>query len=223
MSLKLANLLDTESYGFIDRKKIEPEYFHSCAILSHRWQGEEIQMRAYEEFVRLMAGKLTDSLIDDIMEMDKEATVKRLEHLTKPLLLPNEKLMSIAKILRFCRKARRDGYSYAWVDTCCIDKDDTTATSKAIGSMWDYYSLSSRCYVYLSDVSVDGNQLLQQFKGSEWFTRGKLRYLSALTFSLSMLIFYSAIRVDAARINGFLQVYGLLRLSLAAYPTRTRG
>lgn len=29
------------------------------------------------------------------------------------------------KIRRCCEQARKDGYKYAWVDTCCIDKSSS--------------------------------------------------------------------------------------------------
>jgi hypothetical protein len=56
--------------------------------------------------------------------------------------------------IRFCgRQARHDGLQYFWIDTCCIDKDNHAELSLAINSMFRWYRDSSRCYVYLSDVS----------------------------------------------------------------------
>jgi hypothetical protein len=43
------------------------------------------------------------------------------------------------KIERSCRYAIADGWEYIWIDTCCIDKTDTTELSKAINSMFRWY------------------------------------------------------------------------------------
>ena len=47
----------------------------------------------------------------------------------------------------------RDGLQYFWVDTCCIDKSNSAELTEAINSMFRWYRLSTKYYVYLSDVS----------------------------------------------------------------------
>jgi hypothetical protein len=80
--------------------------------------------------------------------------------------------------IRFCAEmARRHGWQYFWVDTCCIDKSNNTELSEAINSMFRWYRESTKCYVYLSDVlrpAVDTDDLLWEsaFRNSKWFTRG---------------------------------------------------
>jgi hypothetical protein len=83
--------------------------------------------------------------------------------------------------IRFCgEQAARDDLQYFWVDTCCIDKSNSTELSEAINSMFRWYRNAAKCYVYLSDVSTcdhDQNNLSFQswepaFRNSEWFTRG---------------------------------------------------
>jgi Heterokaryon incompatibility protein (HET) len=84
--------------------------------------------------------------------------------------------------IQFCAdKADADGLRYFWIDTCCIDKKNSTELSKAINSMFRWYQKAARCYVYLTDVSVhDGKETPQQclvhweatLKKSRWFTRG---------------------------------------------------
>jgi Heterokaryon incompatibility protein (HET) len=82
------------------------------------------------------------------------------------------------KRIRFCgEQARRDGLQYFWVDTCCIDKSSSAKLTEAINSMFRWYRESTKCYVYLSDVSrpaVDSNGLAWEaaFRISKWFTRG---------------------------------------------------
>ncbi|KAF2831485.1 kinesin light chain 1 [Ophiobolus disseminans] len=84
--------------------------------------------------------------------------------------------------LRFCGdRARADGLQYFWVDTCCIDKATSVELSTAINSMFRWYQRATKCYVYLSDVSVpkevtDAEAFRisweQAFRCSWWFTRG---------------------------------------------------
>jgi hypothetical protein len=78
----------------------------------------------------------------------------------------------------FCgEQARRDGLEYFWVDTCCINKSSSAKLTEAINSMFHWYRESTKCYVYLSDVSrpaVDSDDQAwgAAFRMSKWFTRG---------------------------------------------------
>ncbi len=81
--------------------------------------------------------------------------------------------------IRFCaERAAIDGLEYFWVDTCCIDKSNSTEISTAINSMFRWYKQARKCYVYLPDVSVPGGTIsnteawMPQFRKSRWFTRG---------------------------------------------------
>jgi hypothetical protein len=84
--------------------------------------------------------------------------------------------------IRFCgERAAKDGLEYFWVDTCCIDKSGSDELSTAINSMFRWYERSTKCYVYLSDVSVPDEVIdaqafriswEQSFRRSRWFTRG---------------------------------------------------
>lgn len=102
------------------------------------------------------------------------------------------KLKGFAKIRDCCRQAVRDGYEWAWVDTCCIDKTSSSELSEAINSMYKWYKYSAVCYVWMADVEAAPNALatdpaevlgLQpsgdarrslgyQFSRSWWFKRG---------------------------------------------------
>ena len=90
--------------------------------------------------------------------------------------------------VEFCaEQAGRDGLQYFWVDTCCIDKSTSDELQTSINSMFRWYHDATRCYVYLSDVSMTGSlsQNSDQassdqaelswevaFRRSKWFTRG---------------------------------------------------
>ncbi|KAK0278418.1 hypothetical protein LTR35_009157 [Friedmanniomyces endolithicus] len=84
--------------------------------------------------------------------------------------------------IQFCgKRAAIDGYKYFWVDTCCIDKTSSAELQEAITAMFRWYRNAGKCYAYLSDVSVAGEDvdLLGSsrpwegaFRRSRWFTRG---------------------------------------------------
>ncbi|KAH6724991.1 hypothetical protein BKA61DRAFT_537097 [Leptodontidium sp. MPI-SDFR-AT-0119] len=80
--------------------------------------------------------------------------------------------------IRFCaEQANRDGLQYFWVDTCCINKSSSAELAEAINSMFRWYRMSTKCYVYLPDVSrtaVNTDELAWEsaFRKCRWFTRG---------------------------------------------------
>ena len=76
--------------------------------------------------------------------------------------------------IRFCgEQANRDGLQFFWVDTCCIDKTNSTELYEAINSMFRWYRQAKKCYVYLKDVgNTRGRSWQEDFRRSRWFTRG---------------------------------------------------
>ncbi|KAK6823224.1 hypothetical protein RU639_005953 [Aspergillus parasiticus] len=74
--------------------------------------------------------------------------------------------MGYKKIEQCCSVARKMGYEYVWIDTCCIDKTSSAELSEAINSMFAWYQEAKVCYAYLSDVPHI------PFEASRWFTRG---------------------------------------------------
>ncbi|KAF3000681.1 hypothetical protein E8E13_001551 [Curvularia kusanoi] len=91
---------------------------------------------------------------DDIGKPDQCATMK-----------------GYAKILGCCRQAVQDGFEWAWIDTCCIDKRSSAELSEAINSMYKWYWNAGICYAYISDFSDHGSVPLD-LGYSKWFTRG---------------------------------------------------
>lgn len=50
--------------------------------------------------------------------------------------------------LEFCaERATQDGLLNFWVDTCCIDKTNSTELQTAINSMFEWYKNAAKCYV----------------------------------------------------------------------------
>jgi Heterokaryon incompatibility protein (HET) len=81
--------------------------------------------------------------------------------------------------IRFCgEQARCDDLQYFWIDTCCIDKSNSSELQEAINSMFRWYRNATKCYVYLADVSrptLDadvGPSWESSFRKSRWFKRG---------------------------------------------------
>ncbi|EEU35568.1 uncharacterized protein NECHADRAFT_17698, partial [Fusarium vanettenii 77-13-4] len=78
----------------------------------------------------------------------------------------------LRKILNACKRARQDNLDYIWVDTCCIDKSSSAELSEAINSMFKWYKESASCYVFMDDVTLQGDGVMGNFDESRWFTRG---------------------------------------------------
>ncbi|KAI5985061.1 heterokaryon incompatibility protein-domain-containing protein, partial [Pisolithus albus] len=108
----------------------------SYAILSHRW-GVEV---GYEEMSGLMK-----------MEERKRDEIRR--------------RAGYQKIIRSCEQAKKDGYEWLWIDTCCIDKRSSAELSEAINSMYRWYQNARICYAYLNDFAKSNGW-------PEWFVRG---------------------------------------------------
>jgi hypothetical protein len=74
------------------------------------------------------------------------------------------------KVKKCCAEAAANGFQYAWIDTCCIDKTNSTELSEAINSMFRWYRDATECYAYLEDVKPCEENY--GFANSRWFTRG---------------------------------------------------
>lgn len=88
-----------------------------------------------------------------------------------------------AKVTSSCARALKDGFDHIWIDTCCIDKSSSAELSEAINSMFQWYGQATRCYAYLEDVDLAGDDTRGPdaggcgwkktvLAGSRWFTRG---------------------------------------------------
>jgi hypothetical protein len=89
-----------------------------------------------------------------------------------------ERTAGFAKVRDSCRQARRDGYGYIWIDTCCIDKTSSTELSEAINSMYQWYKNSAVCYVYLSDVDENPFDRYSRTDRNIYHSRGFTRGLT---------------------------------------------
>ncbi|KAH9910682.1 heterokaryon incompatibility protein-domain-containing protein, partial [Epithele typhae] len=119
----------------------------------------------------------------------EEETFQKPHRSSPPWFNPRDRLTP--KVRSFLKLAERHGHKYAWVDTCCINKESSSELSEGINSMFRYYALSTICYVYLSDVQysdTDSDKMWRAFRDSRWYERGwTLQELIASR----MLVFYS--------------------------------
>ncbi len=112
-------------------------------------------------------GRHTDSTPGVEKEGDEMAVlIQSLPHLNRA----KQKETSWNKIYGCCKEAKALGFSYVWVDTCCINKDSSSELSEAINSMFSWYRNATVCIAYLSDVSFENR--IDEFLDSKWFTRG---------------------------------------------------
>ena len=131
------------------------------AILSHTWEEEEVT------FQDLKQDADQKSFLSLVVPHDDP-------RLTQAPLYIRKK--GYSKIKQCCQEARKNGYDYVWIDTCCIDKSSSAELSEAINSMFRWYQEADICYTYLSDVSPakDSKDSINwlEFEASRWFTRG---------------------------------------------------
>jgi hypothetical protein len=121
------------------------------AILSHRWETEEVSYREWRKATK------------------------------NGHFAPHDPLRSkkgFQKIHHFCQVALQNEHQYVWVDTCCIDKSSSAELQESINSMFRWYRDAQVCYAYLCDWPPNPNETTHRSAGrnqvacSEWFTRG---------------------------------------------------
>lgn len=125
------------------------------AILSHTWGQEEVSLQEFEKGQELEK--------DQELEKGQEFEKHQAKHKA-----------GYTKIKLCCEQAKRDGFEYVWIDTCCIDKTSSAELSEAINSMFQWYKEAQVCYAYLDDVTSEDNPQSSNsaFGKSRWFTRG---------------------------------------------------
>lgn len=118
-------LLRTDGYQLVEANDI-PIPFPEYAILSHTWISPKDEI-TYQDF-KQRKGDIENDIF---------------------------KQKGWAKLRRYCDRAAKDGWKWAWMDTCCIDKTNPADTQEAINAMFRWYQNAGACYAYLDDVDVD--------------------------------------------------------------------
>ncbi|KAI5997737.1 heterokaryon incompatibility protein-domain-containing protein [Pisolithus marmoratus] len=121
------------------------------AILSHCWGEEEVNFDQMTQLMRMAE--------PDLNKLRQHAGYK--------------------KIVKSCEQAEKDGYTWMWIDTCCIDKRNTSELSEAINSMYRWYQNAQECYAYFNDLEESIFPTQNDFSKfgnanglPEWFSRG---------------------------------------------------
>ncbi len=117
------------------------------AILSHTWGDAEQTFQSIQDLTRRYGGR-------------------QLSKIPPKSLSP--------KVLHSCILARRQGYQWIWIDTCCIDKTNSAELAESIKSMFRWYSCAEVCFAYLADVPSNCELAApgSAFRRSRWHTRG---------------------------------------------------
>lgn len=79
------------------------------------------------------------------------------------------------KVAGACNLAKRLGYEWIWIDTCCIDKSSSAELSEAVNSMFRWYEEADICIAYLADIqhiTPRPADYVAYLGDSDWFTRG---------------------------------------------------
>ncbi|KAK3174150.1 hypothetical protein OEA41_001394 [Lepraria neglecta] len=120
------------------------------AILSHRWGKHEV---SYQNFTDTPKDDFHDGLLREAI--DKNAGASKIAHA--------------------CAQARKAGLEWIWIDTCCIDKTNSTELSRSINSMFKWYEGAQICFAHLADVDAKNTsegEVAGAIQNSEWFKRG---------------------------------------------------
>ncbi|KAI1456324.1 HET-domain-containing protein [Annulohypoxylon moriforme] len=84
-----------------------------------------------------------------------------------------EKKLGLYKLTQCCKQAESDGLKYVWIDSCCVNRSDSTELQEVINSMYRYYENSQKCYVYLKDtLQKAGDGPFRLNENEDWFQRG---------------------------------------------------
>ncbi|KAM5546187.1 hypothetical protein V8D89_000313 [Ganoderma adspersum] len=130
------------------------------------------------------------------------------------------------KIGEACTVARKDGYDYIWIDSCCIDKSSSSELSEAINSMYKWYGHAVVCYAYLADVppgedrQAEGSAFRKtdvEFLSKDWAPIGSKHDLVELVEAITKIDYKALLHLEPLDSFSVAQ-----RLSWAAKRNTTR-
>ncbi|KAI0644529.1 heterokaryon incompatibility protein-domain-containing protein [Trametes meyenii] len=166
--MRLLNTRTGEFHWFNDPRRVR------YAILSHVWsvQGEQSFQDVQDARKALSRSRRRRGARTSADQAGAEGAGSALQH-SQTVESSQLSLLSL-KVRDFCVYAREQGYDWAWVDSCCIDKSSSAELSEAVNSMYEWYERAAICYAYLADVGGDDDPWAEcsQFRVSRWWTRG---------------------------------------------------
>ncbi|KAI1785150.1 HET-domain-containing protein [Ganoderma leucocontextum] len=174
--MRLLDLITGDFVEFTNGPSTTPPY----AILSHRWANEE---QTYQDIRGVQNSCKPNSRsaaaspphLPPSSSHDPTSTVLASSP-TPPQSIWDSDSGLTEKVRGACEAARKDGFRYLWIDSCCIDKTSSSELSESINSMFAWYRDAAVCYTFLADVPTVPSASLRSegsaFRSSEWFTRG---------------------------------------------------
>ncbi|KIO02162.1 hypothetical protein M404DRAFT_960973 [Pisolithus tinctorius Marx 270] len=114
----------------------------------------------FKELVSSMTKKVDKTLIRPVVQrffgcvmfshvwQGKEPSFQDVKLVKSVWNLPDTPLNN--KLHNFCQETRRLGYRWAWSDTCCIDKLNSSILNESLTSMYRWYANSAATLVYLA-------------------------------------------------------------------------
>lgn len=130
------------------------------AILSHVWRKDGGREIDYDQL---------NSLAKNGPPLDRDQVI----YDRKVWDWFNQRGQDFNKIFGICNLARWENLQYVWVDTCCINKSNSSELSEAINSMYSWYKEAQVCYAYLEDIELESTDGVdpESFANSQWFRR----------------------------------------------------
>lgn len=114
------------------------------------------------------------------------------------------------KKIKFCGdQAARDDFKYFWVDSCCIKKSSDAELSESINSIFRWYQRAEKCYVYLSDVSIEERKRKRGDQNSQNTSEAALRESRWFTCNWTLQELLAPVLVEFFSREGKLQVLNL--------------
>ena len=111
------------------------------------------------------------AILSHTWEDDSEVSFLEMNQISTMPAHPAKQNSGYQKIVATCQKAQRHGVSYAWVDTCCIDKSSSAELSEAVNSMFKWYRDAKVCYAFLADLRPESSYTTAM-RDCRYWTRG---------------------------------------------------
>ncbi|KAF8554959.1 hypothetical protein OG21DRAFT_967167 [Imleria badia] len=138
--------------------KSEPEFNELRSSMTEELDDERIQRVVVKYFRYVTLSHVWQGKEPSFQDVNSAGSVLGLN--SSPL---NEKLR------QFCEVVSKEGYRWAWSDTCCIDKTISTVLNQSLTMMYKWYEAAASTFVLLEDV--DSPSALGNLTGSRWMTR----------------------------------------------------
>lgn len=170
----LSHVWEEEEVTFQDID--EPFLGKDFRELQNRFNELEKQFNDIRQLIAGSGSQISPSTSDHSLASPVESSTFGLRDISSdpaeiPALIRAKRLKGWSKLEGCCHEAARFGLRHVWIDTCCIDKSNSSELSEAINSMFAWYRDAELCLAYLSDAS-DVKDAFDPSRPSKWFSRG---------------------------------------------------